>query len=338
MSLEQALLLSASDCPDDDSRGAQEPQDNVGNTQGRSRMGAASSSLLSTTPISTVVLPRLSTTATDDASPSQTNHNNNNSSSSSSQSALNPITPRHRIASLRHDLATVLPPETSARFDGSLAQLELDVCQRESELVQRACQLRARDDEITAQRAQIRGLKEWVSSSTRAGGQVGDGEFADAFGRVANALQNWVVVNFRRVRIGVFCVCFLERSPREGQWAGERGLWLVYHITNTTTTRSLDVPSREDDCSMLRRLVPDYESMMSSAKIHLLQSIVSAILYQTVFDVYLCGLNEEATSHVLRAETTVLQISQSFFGRGRGGGGEALQERHTVTTLLATLD
>ncbi len=64
--------------------------------------------------------------------------------------------------------------------------------------------LTARDDEIRQLRAQVRGLKEWVSTSTRTDGQTSDEVFGEGMARLGNGLQNWVIVNFRRSRLGGF--------------------------------------------------------------------------------------------------------------------------------------
>lgn len=62
-------------------------------------------------------------------------------------------------------------------------------------------ELKERDDEIRGLRGQVRGLKEWVSSSTRTDGQECDEVFGDGMARLGNGLQNWVIVNFRKAKI-----------------------------------------------------------------------------------------------------------------------------------------
>jgi chromosome segregation ATPase len=64
--------------------------------------------------------------------------------------------------------------------------------------------VRERDDEIQDLRAQVRGLKEWVSNSTRLDGQsqTSDEVFGDGMARLGNGLQNWVIVNFRKAKLG----------------------------------------------------------------------------------------------------------------------------------------
>lgn len=54
--------------------------------------------------------------------------------------------------------------------------------------------LRERDDEV-------RSLKDFVSTSTRSDGQTSD-DFGDAMAKLANGLQNWVIVHFRKARLG----------------------------------------------------------------------------------------------------------------------------------------
>ena len=61
-----------------------------------------------------------------------------------------------------------------------------------------------REEEMRALRNQVRGLKEWVSTSTRTDGQVASDEvFGDGMARLANGLQNWVIVHFRRAKLGI---------------------------------------------------------------------------------------------------------------------------------------
>jgi activating signal cointegrator complex subunit 1 len=61
------------------------------------------------------------------------------------------------------------------------------------------------EDEARALRGQVRGLKEWVSTSTRTGGQTSDEVFGEGMARLGNGLQNWVIVNFRRAKLGKYC-------------------------------------------------------------------------------------------------------------------------------------
>lgn len=63
-------------------------------------------------------------------------------------------------------------------------------------------ELRERDEEIRRLRGQVRGLKEFVSTATRTDGQTSDEVFGDGMTRLGNGLQNWVIVNFRKAKLG----------------------------------------------------------------------------------------------------------------------------------------
>lgn len=135
----------------------------------------------------------------------------------------------------------------------------------------------ARDDEIRDLRAQVRGLKEWVSTSTRADGtaSTSDEVFGDGMARLGNGLQNWVITNFRRAK--------LDLSGAE------------------------EATLRE-----LAGLVPTYEELAQAAKVHLLQSIVSSILVRRIFDAYFVGLSPEQEDNLRRAEGLVASFGKRF--------------------------
>lgn len=81
-------------------------------------------------------------------------------------------------------------------------------------------EIREKDEEIIALRGQVRGLKEWVSSSGRGGvggEQVTDEVVGERMQWIGNALQNWVISNFRRARIGRFGALLLALSHIEGR-------------------------------------------------------------------------------------------------------------------------
>ncbi|KAL6915758.1 hypothetical protein ACHAPO_005220 [Fusarium lateritium] len=126
-------------------------------------------------------------------------------------------------------------------------------------------ELKERDDEIRGLRGQVRGLKEWVSNSTRTDGQECDEVFGDGMARLGNGLQNWVIVNFRKAKINL---------------------------------DNLD----EATLAEISELVPMYEDLASSHKVYLLQSIVSRILVEMVFDAYFVGLTEEQTQQFRQVE------------------------------------
>ncbi|KAK4252036.1 hypothetical protein C7999DRAFT_10403 [Corynascus novoguineensis] len=176
----------------------------------------------------------------------------------------------------------------------------LDILEKEGELREvRAAWERARDmldkkeDEVAQLKAQVRGLKEWVSHSTRADGeaQTSDEVFGDAMARLGNGLQNWVLVNFRRARIGE---CHGLTTCGLGGW----------RLTVTDLSGA-----HEDAISELSRLVPMYEELVSTSKIHLLQSVVSRLLVELVFDAYFVGLPDEVAGQIKQVEAFLSSTS-----------------------------
>jgi hypothetical protein len=63
-------------------------------------------------------------------------------------------------------------------------------------------ELQHKDEEISQLRAQIKGLKDFVSTNSRTDGQVTDEVFGEMMQRLGNGLQNWVIQNFRKAKIG----------------------------------------------------------------------------------------------------------------------------------------
>lgn len=63
-------------------------------------------------------------------------------------------------------------------------------------------ELNERNDEIHSLKRHIAGLKQWVSTSTTRGDQTSDEEFGDSMIKLGNGLQNWVIVHFRRAKLG----------------------------------------------------------------------------------------------------------------------------------------
>ncbi|TVY46065.1 hypothetical protein LOCC1_G002558, partial [Lachnellula occidentalis] len=83
--------------------------------------------------------------------------------------------------------------------------------------------------------------------------------------RLGNGLQNWVIVHFRRVRVDA------EKASDE--------------------TREL-----------LLRLIPTYESLAATSKIHLIQSLVSRLLVESIFTAYFVGISKEQADELQKVE------------------------------------
>ncbi|RYP63599.1 hypothetical protein DL771_009207 [Monosporascus sp. 5C6A] len=63
-------------------------------------------------------------------------------------------------------------------------------------------ELRARDDEILALKGHLNGMKQWVSASTRTDQQTSDEEIGESMAKLGNSLQNWVIMHFRKAKLG----------------------------------------------------------------------------------------------------------------------------------------
>ena len=116
-----------------------------------------------------------------------------------------------------------------------------------------------RDAEVETLRTQVRGLKTWVSTSSRSEGQVTDEVLRTAISDLAAGLQNWVLKNYRRSKL-------------------------------------LPIPDLSEEVKeKLDKLCPMWENILEggTAKVHLLQSIVSRLLKDRGFQVYFVGLPEE---------------------------------------------
>lgn len=140
-------------------------------------------------------------------------------------------------------------------------------------------ELAARDDEIRTLRAQVRGLKEWVSTSTRADGtaSVSDEVFGEGWARLGNGLQNWVITNFRKAKLDL--------------------------------SQASDAAVKD-----LAELVPMYGELLArGAKAHLLQSVVSRILAREVFGAYFVGLAAEQEEQIKGTEMLMATFGEHLW-------------------------
>ena len=76
-------------------------------------------------------------------------------------------------------------------------------------------------------------------------------------------------------------------------------------------TAYLDTEKANDETKeQLLRLVPTYESLASSSKVHLIQSLLSRLLVEHIFEAYFVGLPADHANELSKAETFL-----STFGR-----------------------
>lgn len=210
-----------------------------------------------------------------------------------------------------------------------LMRAELDVREAEREELRAGWEtmkreVRERDDEIRDLKAQVRGLKEWVSTSTKADSSTSDEVFGDGMARLGNGLQNWVIVNFRRAKLGMF----LAMNP--GRLAISRNVDLHAH--------DLDILRTNDGAVLqeLGQLVPTYEELAQTAKVHLLQSVVSRILVNSIFDAYFVGLSRDEAEQFAQMESLLASIGMCRVLHSHGGWGlnahRRYQERQKQST------
>ncbi|KAJ8131061.1 hypothetical protein O1611_g2564 [Lasiodiplodia mahajangana] len=168
------------------------------------------------------------------------------------------------------------------RVDAELRVLRTEVDVREAEktelreeweLLQR--ELVERDSEIRSLRSQIAGLKQWVSRNTKKSDQTSDEEFGETVATLRNGLQNWAVSHFRKSSFD------LGRADQ----------------------------SIIDD---LGKLVPMYEELaVSETKAALLQSVVSSILVEMIFNMYFVGVPEEQATQFGQIEKYFAHLSST---------------------------
>ncbi|KAI1117520.1 hypothetical protein F5Y14DRAFT_352025 [Nemania sp. NC0429] len=159
------------------------------------------------------------------------------------------------------------------RSEVEVREAEKTELRAEWELLQR--ELGEQDGEIRALRSQIAGLKQWVSTNTKKSDQTSDEEFGETVARLRNGLQNWAVSHFRR--------------------------------------SSFDL-SRADSSIIddLSHLVPMYEELaVNETKAAFLQSVVSTILVEMIFDAYFIGLTEQQATQLGQIEKHFVHLSST---------------------------
>ncbi|PNY23770.1 Uncharacterized protein TCAP_06288 [Tolypocladium capitatum] len=182
------------------------------------------------------------------------------------------------------------------RAEADLRDAEREELRQGWEVLRR--ELKERDDDIRGLRCQVRGLKEFVSTSTRTDGQTSDEVFGDGMARLANGLQNWVIMNFRKAKLGE-CRRQPALAPSLARRAANAGAADLSAVDEATLAE-------------LNELVPMYEELAHPAKIHLLQAVVSKILVEMVFDAYFVGLSPDQTRHFRQMEQLLCLFGMSL--------------------------
>ncbi|KAH8677380.1 hypothetical protein BX600DRAFT_506425 [Xylariales sp. PMI_506] len=152
-------------------------------------------------------------------------------------------------------------------------------------------EVKTRDDEIRRLRTDLVGLKKWLSASTRTDEQESDDLFARDMARLGNGVQEWAIQHFRRAKLD------------------------LSKVSGATITE-------------LSQLVPMYEELAGPSKIPLLQSIVSTVLVEMVFDAYFVGLSKDQASQFKQVQDSVTLLS----------GDEAANQWRALTLTMIRKD
>lgn len=136
---------------------------------------------------------------------------------------------------------------------------------------------------------QIKALKDFVSNNSKTEGQATDKQVGEMMRSLGNGLQNWVIVNFRRAKMD------------------------VARLSEETKDR-------------LAALVPTYETLASTAKLQLMQSVVSRLLVTEIFDDYYVGLPPERALELRNMEAYLFKAT-----------GDMVSPNHLRSTTLSAI-
>lgn len=154
--------------------------------------------------------------------------------------------------------------EVQGQVDEREAQYEQHALQLKNEAESRinamALEARSRSQDATNLQKQLVDLKRSVSTSTRTSPQTSDTTFRQEIGILQHEVQNWVVNNFRRVK--------LDTSGEE----------LCTKIKKVTEERQYE------------RLKPIYEAFEASVKLPIYQSTVACFMMEIFEEPFLFGL------------------------------------------------
>lgn len=204
-----------------------------------------------------------------------------------------------QLEELRYEMEEREDADREAATRISSLQIDRDSWRQRYEVLSDAAMERSQENERL--RSQISGLKRWVSSSGRRESQVTDEAVAEAMSNLGAGLQNWVLKNFRKAKL-----------------------------------KDIDEISEEikDEVELL---CPSVENLIGSgtAKVHLIQSLVSRVLVTDVFSAYFYGLPKE--------NEAALREIESWLASTTGDGAEVNQWRAATlstfnrSTFLASL-
>jgi hypothetical protein len=165
---------------------------------------------------------------------------------------------------------------------------DLDRAQRSNHEAQR--HLDHRNDEIRELQRQVLDLKRSISTSTRTEGQVTDDVFREHIQRLGHDLQNWIINNFRRAKLGrssLFSSLFKTDC----------------FVTDMSTLSELSK-------SAIQSAVPTYKSLILSNRLAVIQAFVSKILVDEIFQCLFFGLPEDRIEQFLAMDEYMKSIGK----------------------------
>lgn len=89
-------------------------------------------------------------------------------------------------------------------------------------------------------------------------------------------------------------------------------LYMKFYLVEMLTANT-DVEKANDETKeQLLKLVPTYESLATASKVHLIQSLVSRLLVDRIFNEYFIGLSREHAGDLSRVEEYLGEFGETL--------------------------
>ncbi|KAH7040093.1 uncharacterized protein B0I36DRAFT_5553 [Microdochium trichocladiopsis] len=193
-----------------------------------------------------------------------------------------------------------------AETELKLLQAELDVRMAEREEMRDALDamrrdLAAREEEVLSLKGHLAKMKQWISASGKMEDQTSDQEFADMMMKLMNGLQNWVISHFKKARLG------------RRDYSRHNTKFMEIRMADGPMMCRVEISSTDDDVvGELARLVPMFVQVASQSKLALLQSIVSQIMVELVFQPYFPGLPDDQNRRLRQHEDDLAAMTEAI--------------------------
>ena len=165
--------------------------------------------------------------------------------------------------------------------------MDLERAQRSSHEAQRL--LDHRNDEIRELQRQVLDLKRSISTSTRTEGQVTDDVFREHIQTLGHDLQNWILNNFRRSKLGMSAISCLSCK-----------------LTVTKDMSTLSNLSKQ----AINTVGPTSKSLILSNRLAVIQAYMSKVLVDHIFDSLFFGLSEDRVEQMLAMDDYMKTIGK----------------------------